>query len=75
MKNSDWCECPNCHATLPVVDKSKLEGLVIGIYRKVRHGGVMHVGPIEKLIRESFDGYVDMVKNLHETDAGGGDDE
>ena len=67
MKNSDWEECPVrgfedwktkcqfCHATLPVADKSELEGLLIGIYDKVRHGGVMHVGSIEKLIREHFD--------------------
>ena len=67
MKNSDWVECPECgfenwitkcqtcHAKLPVADKSELEGLLIGIYDKVRHGGVMHVGSIEKLIREHFD--------------------
>jgi hypothetical protein len=67
MKNSDWTECPdcgwenwltkcwNCHAKLPVADKSELEGLLIGIYDKVRHGGVMHVGSIEKLIRKHFD--------------------
>jgi hypothetical protein len=40
---------------LPVADKSELEGLLIGIYDKVRHGGVMHVGAIEKLIRKHFD--------------------